>query len=52
MEKSTDNHVDLGKLDLQAWRVMEIKKRMQRERKNLAYNMRPRLRRDENEAVH
>lgn len=47
MDKNIPEDINIKNFDALAWRVINAKERQDMQRKRLAYNLRPRLRRDE-----
>lgn len=51
MDKNIQSDLNIKNFDSLAWRVMNVKEQQEKARKRLAYNLRPRLRRDEGETL-
>lgn len=51
MDRHTQSDLNIKNFDSLAWRVMNVKEQQEKQRKRLAYNLRPRLRREEGETI-
>ena len=51
MDRQNHTELNIKNFDSLAWRVMNLKIREEKARKRLAYNLRPRLRREEDETI-